>query len=128
MIEINDIKPIVKIPDLSIYIYYTLFIVAFLLLVVIIFYLYKFFKKKPKTIEQKYYEKLQHINFENSKQSAYLISKYGKLLVKEERQIRLFEELNEELEVYKYKKEITIQISEKIKTKFHIFMESLDVK
>jgi len=128
MIEINDIKPIVKIPDLSIYIYYTLFIVAFLLLVVIIFYLYKFFKKKPKTIEQKYYEKLQHINFENSKQSAYLISKYGKLLVKEERQIRLFEELNDELEVYKYKKEITIQISEKIKTKFHIFMESLDVK
>ena len=128
MIQINDIKPIVKIPDFSIYIYYGLFFILFLFMSTLLFLLYKYFQKKPKTKEREYYEKLKSVDFTKPKETAYLISKFGRLLAIEERQTLLIEELNDALKAYKYKKDISLQITDNIKTKFHIFMESLDVR
>jgi len=128
MIKIHDIKPIVQIPDLSIYLYYS---VIFLLCVVILasFYLlYKFLKPKEKTQEKIFYEKMQNLDFVNVKKTAYEITKYGNFLAKEERSILLLEELTNELEAYKYKKEIPSEFSVKVKTQYSIFMDSLDVR
>lgn len=127
MVQINDIKPIVTIPDFSIYLYYGLIILCLALFLTLCFFIYKFFKPKSKTKEYQYYQILQKIDFENQKQSAYDICKYGRLLAKEERQKHLIEELSYELEEYKYKKEISKEISSSIKTKFRVFMESIDV-
>jgi hypothetical protein len=128
MIQINDIKPIVEIPDFSIYIYYSIFLLAFILLIMLFFFLYKYFKKNPKTKEYEYYKKLQNLDFNNAKETAYSISKYGRLLASDERQKRLVEELSDALEAYKYKKEIPSEITVDIQAKFRIFMESLDVR
>lgn len=127
MIEINDIKPIVTISDNSIYLYYAMIIVGVLLCIGIVFLLYQFVRKKEETLEQKYYKYLQNIDFKDSKRAAYDIVKYGKHIAKEERSIRLIEELSEELAFYKYKKEVDTHISEAIRAKFTIFMESVDV-
>ena len=128
MIKIHDIKPIVEIPDISIYIYYSLIVFVVLLLSIGIYFLYKFLKPKEKTKELICYEKLQNIDFTKTKDAAYKISKYGKLLAKDERQLDLINELIEELSFYKYKKMIPDEFSKETKTKFNIFMESLDVR
>jgi len=128
MIKIHDIKPIVEIPDFSIYLYYGLVFLVFLVICLLIYGIYKFFKPKVKTQEMYWYEKLQKLDFNNIKQTAYDISKYGRYLAKEERQIRLIDELTNELSSYKYKKETPVKLTQEIKTKFNIFMDTLDVR
>ncbi len=127
MIDIHDIKPIVEIPDISIYFYYGLIVLLVTLGSIVLFFIYKFFKPKKRSVEYKYYEILRNIDFKNTKKTAYDISKYGRLLPKDERQKRLILELVELLSMYKYKKEIKSKISNEIETKFQIFMESIDV-
>lgn len=127
MIDIHDIKPIVEIPDISIYFYYGLIVLLITLGSIVLFFIYKFFKPKKRSVEYKYYEILRNIDFKNTKKTAYDISKYGRLLAKDERQKRLILELVELLSMYKYKKEIKSKISNEIETKFQIFMESIDV-
>jgi len=128
MIKINDIKPIVEIPDVSIYVFYTLIFVSLLIACFIIYFVYNFFKPKKKTDEKIYYEKLQALDFIDMKQTAYDISKYGRLLAKEERQIRLMDELHEELSYFKYQKNISSTFPKEIRSKFTIFMDTLDVR
>ncbi|BFU77326.1 hypothetical protein ALC152_05410 [Arcobacter sp. 15-2] len=127
MIEIHDIKPIVEIPDVSIYFYYSIIVLLVTLGSIVIFFIYKFLKPKKRSEEYKYYEILRNIDFKNTKKAAYDISKYGRLLAKDERQKRLIFELVDLLSMYKYKKEIKSKISNEIETKFQIFMESIDV-
>jgi len=127
MIKINDIKPIVEIPDVSIYLYYGVVFAGVVLTLAIFFGIYKFFQPKKRTKEYEYYQKLQNIDFTQSKQSAYDIVKYGRLLAKEERSIRLIEELSESLLQYKYQKNVPEVIDHDIQAQFLVFMESIDV-
>ena len=127
MIKIHDIKPIVTIPDISIYLYYFSICLSIFLILTIIFFVYKFMKPKSKSKEYEYYKNLQNIDFNHVKQSAYDISKYARLLAIESRQIQLMEDLCDELSLYKYKKEIPKDFDKKIKNKFNLFMESIHV-
>lgn len=128
MLEIHDIKPIVEIPDISIYIYYGLIIFAIFFVSAVSYLLYKYFRNKKPNQQKEYFNILKNIDFQNQKKSAYLISKYGRLLVNDERQKRLLDELIFDTNDYKYKKEITKEISQEVKVKFDTFMESLDVR
>ncbi len=127
MINIYDIKPIVAIPDVSIYLYYLSICLVILFILAVIFFTYKFIKPKPKSKENEYYKNLENLDFNNLKQSAYDISKYGRLLAKDSRQILLMDELCQELSIYKYKKNLPVDFDKNIKAKFNIFMESIDV-
>lgn len=127
MIDIHDIKPIVEIPDISIYLYYCIVFLIITFGCIVLFFIYKFFKPKKRSDEYKYYEILRNVDFKNTKKTAYDISKYGRLLAKDERQKRLILELVELLSIYKYKKETKSKMSNDIETKFQIFMESIDV-
>lgn len=128
MIKIHDIKPIVEIPDNTIYIYYTLIVTGLLLSFLLLYLIYKFFKSKKITDDKIYFEKLKQIDFKELKESSYNISKYGRVLAKDERQKRLIEELHNSLEQFKYKKTIPNTIPINIKQQFETFMESLDVR
>jgi len=128
MLKIHDIKPLVEIPDHSIYFYYGLIVLAFLLVLLIIYLIYLYIKSKKPSKQKLYYRILKDIDFSNQKQSAYTISKYGRLLIKDDRQKILIEDLINELEEFKYKKEITKNIPNHIKAKYETFLESLDVR
>jgi len=128
MLKINDIKPIVEIPDWSIYLYYGIAFVILLILFFIFYIGYKFFKPKVTSQEMIWLEILKNIDLKDTKKAAYSISKYGRYLAKEERQIRLIEELTNELSFYKYKKETDDSFTDSIITKLSIFMDTLDVK
>ena len=126
-LQINDIKTIVEIPDYSIYFYYGLIILGFSLFLVSLYFVYNYFKSKKHSLEKEYLSILKNIDLSNQKNSAYTISKYGRLLAKDERQKRLFEELHNSLKEFKYKKIIDKKIPNTIKLQYETFLESLDV-
>ena len=126
-LKIHDIKPIVAIPDYSIYIFYGLIVLGVVVVGLVLYFIYQYFHNKKNLDQKKYLNILKNIDFENQKQTDYTISKYGRVLAKEDRQIRLFEELNYSLEPFKYKKDIQEKIPQTIRLKYETFLESLDV-
>ncbi|MBD3840631.1 MAG: hypothetical protein IE909_01885 [Campylobacterales bacterium] len=126
-LPIHDIKPFVQIPDYSMYLFYLIICVGSLVLGLGLLYLYKYFKHKNNSKEQEYKALLQNLDYNDSKTSAYTISKYGRLLAKSERSIRLIEQLHKELEPFKYKKNIPTPLPKNIIVAVERFLESLDV-
>ncbi len=127
MLKIHDIKPLVKIPDHSIYFYYGVIILGILLICFIFYFLYEYLKKRKNSKQKEYYRILQNIKFDNPKQDAYDITFYGRLLATDERSHKLLEDLWHSLEGYKYKKDVPTHFSKETKAKFDTFMDSLDV-
>ena len=128
MLKIHDIKPIVQIPDFTIYIYYSLIVCGILLVLSICFWIYKTITNKKVSKEKEYFDILQNVDFNNAKQTAYMISKYGRLIAKSDEDKMLIEKIYSSLEDFKYKKNIPDKIPEDIKAQYEIFMESVNVK
>ncbi|MBU3016081.1 hypothetical protein KO488_15090 [Poseidonibacter lekithochrous] len=126
-LKINDIKDIVKIPDNSIFIYFSLVFIAFIIVISIIVYIIKYFKNKKINKRKTYFNILKDIEFKEPKRDAYTITKYLRLLVREDREKRLANELINDLEAYKYKKEVS-DIDTNIKNKLTTLLDILDVK
>lgn len=125
-IKIHDIKGLVDIPDFSFYIYSILWILGSALLFIFVFLLYKYFDNKSKNRRKAYYKILKELDLNDSRNSAYLITKYARLLSQSDREKKLSHELIDELENFKYKKEIK-PLSDEVKILFGRFMDSVDV-
>ena len=125
-LKIHDIKDIVKIPDNSIFIYYGLIFAALLTCLIIILFIIKFLKNKKVNQRKIYFETLKNIEFKDSKKDAYTITKNLRLLVKSEREKILANELINELNEYKYKKDVPT-ISTDIKNKLTTLLGIIDV-
>lgn len=125
-LKLHDIKNIVSIPDNSIFIFSFLVFLVFLLLLSLIFFIIKKIKNKKQNIKKKYFKKLQEIDYSNSKECAYKITKYLRVLASSNREKKLAHEIIEELEKYKYKKEVK-EIKEELKAKISTFMDAVDV-
>jgi len=128
MLNIHDIKPLVQIPDYSIYFYYALITLGIVFTLFCIYLLYNYFQKRKNSKAKEYYKILKNIQFNNPKKDAYTITNYGRLLATEERSKKLLEDLWESLQEYKYKKDVPKTFSKDIKAKFTTFMDSLDVR
>lgn len=124
--KLHDIKELEKIPDYSIFILIFLVFLGILFCLLVLFFLIKFIKNKKNTPRKKYLKILKEIDFDDSKKSAYTLSKYARLLAINDREKKLANELIEELEKFKYKKNVG-KIDNHIKAKYSIFMEFLDV-
>ncbi len=125
-IKIHDIKELSDIPDFSLYIYLFLWILGILFIFILIFLLFRFFYNRDKNQRKIYYAILKKINLNDSKHSAYTITKYARLLSSNDREKRLVEELVEELESYKYKKNVEA-LDDNVKIVFGRFMDTVDV-
>ncbi len=124
--KLHDIKELEKIPDNSIFIFTLLVFLGILVLLSIVFLIIKFIKNRKKSPRKKYFEILKNVDFKDSKNCAYTITKYARLIVTNEREKKLANELVEELEKFKYKKNVE-NINDEIKVKFSVFLDSLDV-
>ena len=124
--KLNDIKELEKIPDNSFFIFLAIVFIVIVISLIILFSIIKFLKNKKLNPRKQYYKILENIDFENPKNFAYTFTKYSRLLAINEREIKLSNEIIEELEKYKYKKEVE-NLDETIKVKYKIFMDSLDV-
>ncbi len=125
-LKINDIKDLVIIPDYSFFIYTFLLILATLITIIILFLIFKKFLNRKKTAYEIAVINLKNIDLEDSKTASYLITKYAKDVLNDDRSKKLYFELSENLENFKYKKEVS-KFDKKTLEQFRRFMDSLDV-
>ena len=126
-LKIHDIKDIVKIPDNSVFIYFGLILLSFIVALSIIIFIIKYFKNKKVNKRKIYFNILKNIEFKEPKKDAYTITKYLRLLVVEDREKRLANDLINDLEDFKYKKDVS-NINRNIKNKLTTLLDILDVK
>lgn len=128
MKELNlyDIKPLVAVPDLSLYAFLALITMAILVLGLIAYLIYFFLIHKKNSERQHYYTRLKNIDLNDSKKSAYVITQCGWKLIQTDREKKFFLLLLKELEAYKYKKEVP-PFSKTTLMKLETFMDELDV-
>jgi Ca2+/Na+ antiporter len=123
-IKLYDIKPIMEIPDNSLSILVGIVVALLLFVVLVVYFLYK--KRKKLTKERRVYRLLTKIDLSDTKNSAYLITKYSRVLATTESLKNIADELDRLLSEYKYKKE-TPPFSDEVVAKYHLFVEMLDV-
>jgi len=114
--NLRDIKGILSISDYSLLV----FITIVLIFLIILWSFLKFIKFKKRTLTKEEIAKmeLRKLNFENSKECSYVVSKYLPVLLK-----------NEDLTFlnrYKYKKNVENFSDEDLK-KLKFFLEKIDV-
>lgn len=124
-LKINDIKNLVSIPDISLYILILLIILGVIIISVVVYLIYRFFKNK-KNPRKKYYEIIKNVNLNDTKNAAYQITLYARRLARNEREIKISEELISLLEKYKYKKDVK-KFENDVIQKYELFMETVDV-
>jgi len=104
--QLKDIKPIVVVPDNSLYI---LIAIVIGLVIVILFFAFKYFtrikKTKQPTIKEIALKKLKNLDYKNTKEVVYSFSVDGALFINEKNK-KEFELLEKELEIFKYKKDV----------------------
>lgn len=105
-LKIHDIKPLVEVPDYSLYIFIFILLAIALLLVFSLYLLYKKFKNEKKKQQKNFIQKIKNIDLSESKPAAYEITHYIDLISKNEQQTTLANALKNELDQYKYKKEV----------------------
>jgi ribosomal protein S10 len=122
-LKIHDIKSLVEVPDYSFYLFYGLISLGLLLILFCSYFIYRFLRNKKENTRKKYFNILKNLDFTNTKQSAYDITKYGQLLVINENEKQLLENLTKKLTVYKYKKDVD-NFDTKTKALIDIFIDS----
>ncbi len=118
---LRDIKPLVEIPDNSIYLYYGLISIAVIFVSIVIYLTVRWILSQRKVNKAKeYLESLNSITWSSPKKAAYSITHYGRLLATDERREKLFEQLVPMLDEYKYKKEVS-KVAPEIKEQFELY-------
>jgi|SaaInl8_200m_RNA_FD_contig_21_1433067_length_743_multi_4_in_0_out_0_1 hypothetical protein len=117
---LRDIKPLYDIND---YLLLAGEVLLLLLVIIIAVWLIKKAYSAKKRVNERphYINALQNIDYSNAKSAAYQITKNMQCLAISEREIGLMNTLIEELEVYKYQKEVP-DLKDEIKGKVEIFI------
>jgi predicted CopG family antitoxin len=121
MNKLHDIKPLVAIPDVSLYYFSALITLSIVITVALGYFLLKLFNKK-RSLHDIYLEKLDHLVLEDAKRDAYNITRYANHLQLDPNTKRMLDNLNEKLSAYKYKKEVA-SFSDAIKRDITLFLE-----
>jgi|APCry1669189204_1035204.scaffolds.fasta_scaffold26184_2 hypothetical protein len=107
-IKIRDIKPLLEVPDHSLYFFIGVIIVSLLVLAGVFYLAFKWMKTKNRlNLRRNTYKKLLHVDLSDSKKAAYEITRYG-LVFKDDspRNEEMYFNLIARLERYKYKKDV----------------------
>ena len=116
MEELKDIKGIIDVPDYSLWILLSIIVcVIFSLVLAIYFFKNRRKKRKKPTLKQIAMKNLKEINFDDTKGAVYSFCENFQYFI-DEKNKESFEQLQKELEIYKYKKEIE-KLSDKEKNR-----------
>ena len=118
---IEDIESLEKIEDYSIF----FLTVSILISIILVIYLIKLYIRKinkPLTKEELALIGYKNIDFSNPKKAAYLITKYGYILAKDQKSKNIYKELLQNISQYKYKKSVEPFSQESINL-YNLFLE-----
>ncbi len=120
--ELRDIKPLVEIPDYSFFLYVAVITFVTVFVAAAIYWLIKVLSQKRAEKKEDYRKILQTMDLNDSKKVAYLITRYGKHLIKDSSALKIYEELLKRLAKYKYKKEVP-PLDEETKRYIKLFLK-----
>jgi len=127
-IPLHDIMPLMEVPDNSFG-----FLVVVLLVVTVLalggaYLFYHYFAQQKKSNQRaKQYTALTKVNFKTSKKAAYEITKFGRLFSEDSERLQAaYQNLVEQLEPYKYKKEVG-EIDSETRSYYKIYLGMIDV-
>jgi hypothetical protein len=124
--QLKDIKPLLDIPDNSLYLYWALIIFVSLLLIAIVYFVAKkFWENRKINLAKGYLAKLKAIDWKESKKSAYDATYYARLLATDERRKEIFSQLEPLLEKYKYKKQVD-EVDQDTLNRFNLYVQVAD--
>ncbi|HHO65352.1 MAG TPA: hypothetical protein ENJ71_02400 [Epsilonproteobacteria bacterium] len=124
--QLKDIKPLLEIPDNSIYLYWGLIVLAALIVLVLVYFVgKKLWKQRKINLAKGYLEKLKAIDWKDPKKSAYDATYYARLLATDERRQELFSQLEPLLEKFKYKKEVD-EVDQDTLNRFNLYVQVAD--
>ncbi len=121
---LRDIKDVVEVQEHSLAMLIALIVVVLLLLGVA-FYLFKNRRRRRKklTAKELALQKLQNLNYSDTKEVVYAFEAEGELFVNEKNQEN-FNKIKKELEIYKYKKDVP-PLDEGVKKAIEQFIKGL---
>jgi len=123
-IPLHDIKPLVDVPDNSIWFFSGVVIISIIALVAVTIFAIRFFKK-AKNYPKILLEELKNIDTKNSKEAAYSITHFGELLLEKSSSPELFDNLTQRLEPFKYRKEVP-SLDERTIELYNLYIESIN--
>lgn len=126
MEELRDIRTLEEIPDISLYLFIIMILFGLLVVGGVLYMVYRYFRaKKRDLVRKEVLKRLQEVDFEDSKEAAYKITKYARYLAVEERSQKIFEDLEAKLVQYKYIQNPPAFDKETI-AQYNLFLEVVD--
>lgn len=126
-IPLNDIAPLVEIPDYSLYYFIAVVIVVCAVFLTFVFVGLKYFRRRQKSARKSAFEKLTSIDMSNPKRAAYAMSELGRVFAHDnERTEKAFHNLFERLTPYKYAPKVEM-IDEETLGYYHVYLGIIDV-
>jgi hypothetical protein len=107
-IPLHDIKPIVDVEEYSLYYFFGITVFATLLICGAAYLIYLWFKRRNAfNIRKEHIKLLNSLDLDDTRQSAYAISKYGITFSDDSpRHQEMFKNIMDRLDEYKYKKNV----------------------
>ena len=122
-IPIRDIKPLLPIPDISVYLTIGAVVVGLVLLGTLGYFAIRWWRSHRRIDPRlKWLEALDRIDYDDPKQAAYLFTRYARLLAEEKRQKEIYAQLLPRLERYKYRRDVPA-LDEETKRFMQLFIE-----
>lgn len=127
-IPLHDIKPLIEIQEYSMYYLIALVIAVFVVVLALIYFAYQYFTNRNKfNIKKEHLKLLKSLDMSDTKRVAYEVTQYGATFAGDNDQNeRTYKNLVEELESYKYKKNVE-SFSKETKNSIENYIGMLDV-
>jgi len=126
-IPLNDIAPLVEIPDYSLYYFIVVVIITIAVSLALILALLKQIRKRRINVRREQFKTLSAIDFSDSKRAAYTISELGRVFAHDnERTEKAYHNLFERLAPYKYAPKVE-KIDEETIGYYRLYLEIIDV-
>lgn len=125
-IPLNDIAPLVEIPDYSLYYFIAVVLIAVALSLALILALLKQIRKRRVNVRKERFSALSSVDFSDPKRAAYTISELGRLFASDnERTEKAYHNLFERLAPYKYAPKVEM-IDEETIGYYRLYLEIID--
>jgi hypothetical protein len=126
MEQLRDIRGLEQIDDISFILFIIMILFALLILAGVVTMIVRYLKGQKEDLTRKeVLRRLHDIEFDDSKNAAYKITKYARYLANEERSEKLFKALESKLSRYKYIKNPPPFDAETI-GEYQLFLEVVD--